>query len=49
MVTVERLASLGVLVAPGMFYGEGGGSSVRIALTATDERIAAAARRLARH
>ncbi|UVY83414.1 succinyldiaminopimelate transaminase [Brachybacterium sp. NBEC-018] len=46
MVTVERLADAGVLVAPGMFYGEGGGSTVRVALTATDERIAAAAGRL---
>ncbi|MEE1649268.1 succinyldiaminopimelate transaminase [Brachybacterium sp. J144] len=48
MASVERLASAGVLVAPGMFYGEGGGTFVRIALTATDERIAAAAQRLAR-
>ncbi|MGO2721010.1 MAG: aminotransferase class I/II-fold pyridoxal phosphate-dependent enzyme, partial [Brachybacterium tyrofermentans] len=46
MTSVERLADLGVLVAPGMFYGEGGANSVRVALTATDERISAAARRL---
>jgi succinyldiaminopimelate transaminase len=45
--TVDRLAERGVLVAPGTFYGPGGASHVRIALTATDERIAAAAARLA--
>lgn len=48
MSSVDRLADLGVLVAPGMFYGEGGARFVRVALTATDERIAAAARRLRR-
>ena len=46
-VTVERLADLGILVAPGDFYGRAGYEHVRIALTATDERVAAAARRLA--
>ena len=49
LTTVERLAGLGVLVAPGMFYGEDGGAFVRVALTATDERIAAAAQRLVRY
>ena len=44
--TVERLAERGILVAPGTFYGPGGRQHVRLALTATDERIAAAARRL---
>jgi succinyldiaminopimelate transaminase len=44
--TVGRLAGLGILAAPGDFYGSAGGRHVRIALTATDERIAAAARRL---
>ena len=44
---VER-PTLPPLVAPGMFYGESGGTFVRVALTATDERIAAAARRLTR-
>jgi succinyldiaminopimelate transaminase len=44
--TVERLADLGLLVAPGDFYGPAGANYVRIALTATDERIEAAARRL---
>ena len=46
--TVRRLAAQGVLVAPGEFYGPAGERHVRVALTATDERIATAARRLAR-
>jgi aspartate/methionine/tyrosine aminotransferase len=41
------LASVGILVAPGEFYGPAGRQHVRIALTATDERIDAAVRRLA--
>jgi succinyldiaminopimelate transaminase len=45
--TVEALAALGILVAPGDFYGPTGGSHVRIALTATDEGCAAVERRLA--
>jgi succinyldiaminopimelate transaminase len=44
--TVDWLAQRGILVAPGTFYGPGGGRHVRVALTATDERIAAAAARL---
>ncbi|GAB3670750.1 succinyldiaminopimelate transaminase [Saccharopolyspora tripterygii] len=44
--TVEWLAQRGILVAPGTFYGPGGSHHVRIALTATDERISAAAKRL---
>ena len=44
---VSELADLGILVAPGSFYGAGGGRHVRISLTATDERIAAAVERLA--
>jgi succinyldiaminopimelate transaminase len=44
--TVDVLADLGILVAPGEFYGAAGGSHVRIALTATDERVAAAVARL---
>ena len=44
--SLDHLAGLGILVAPGDFYGEAGRQFVRIALTATDERIAAAARRL---
>lgn len=44
--TVDRLAERGVLVAPGSFYGPDGDRHVRVALTATDERVAAAAARL---
>ena len=39
-------AERGILVAPGEFYGPRGAKHVRIALTATDERIAAAVSRL---
>ncbi|WP_172383506.1 bifunctional succinyldiaminopimelate transaminase/glutamate-prephenate aminotransferase [Streptomyces sp. MNP-20] len=45
--TVAHLASLGILVAPGDFYGEAGARFVRVAMTATDERVAAAVSRLA--
>ncbi len=44
--TVDWLADRGILVAPGEFYGPDGAHHVRIALTATDERIDAAAARL---
>lgn len=44
--TVSWLADRGILVAPGEFYGAGGAEHVRIALTATDERVAEAVRRL---
>lgn len=44
--TVAWLADRGILVAPGTFYGPAGARHVRIALTATDERIDAAAERL---
>lgn len=44
---VAELADLGILVAPGSFYGAAGARHVRVALTATDERIDAAAQRLA--
>ncbi|QDQ13503.1 bifunctional succinyldiaminopimelate transaminase/glutamate-prephenate aminotransferase [Streptomyces spectabilis] len=44
--TVAHLASLGILVAPGDFYGEAGDRFVRVAMTATDERVAAAVARL---
>jgi succinyldiaminopimelate transaminase len=46
--TVRDLAAQGVLVAPGEFYGPAGARHVRVALTASDERIAAAAGRLRR-
>jgi succinyldiaminopimelate transaminase len=45
--SVDWLAGHGILVAPGSFYGSTGGRHVRVALTATDERVAAAAARLA--
>ena len=45
--TVKWLAERGILVAPGEFYGPAGAQYVRVALTATDERIAAAVARLA--
>ncbi|MFI5802426.1 succinyldiaminopimelate transaminase [Streptomyces sp. NPDC051561] len=44
--TVAHLAELGILVAPGDFYGEAGAEYVRVAFTATDERVAAAVARL---
>ena len=43
---VAELSRAGILVAPGTFYGPGGRHHVRIALTAPDDRIDAAARRL---
>ena len=43
---VAEMAELGILVAPGSFYGSAGGRHVRIALTATDEAIDAAVQRL---
>jgi succinyldiaminopimelate transaminase len=46
LATVEWCAARGILVTPGDFYGEAGDKHVRIALTATDEQIAQAARRL---
>lgn len=45
--SVDWLAQRGILAAPGTFYGPVGGQHVRLALTATDERVAAAADRLA--
>lgn len=44
--SVSWLAARGILVAPGDFYGPGGAQHVRVALTASDERIAAAVHRL---
>lgn len=44
--TLSWLADRGILVAPGEFYGPRGANYVRMALTATDERIDAAAARL---
>ena len=44
--SVSQLADLGILVAPGGFYGESGTNHIRVALTATDEQIAEAAARI---
>ncbi len=44
--TVAALARLGILVAPGSFYGAAGARHVRVALTATDERVDEAVARL---
>lgn len=41
MDTVAWLAEKGILVAPGDFYGPAGQQYVRVAMTATDERVAA--------
>jgi succinyldiaminopimelate transaminase len=45
--TTRQLAERGILVAPGEFYGPAGARHVRVGLTATDERVAAAVERLA--
>jgi succinyldiaminopimelate transaminase len=45
--SVAALAEAGILVAPGEFYGAAGARHVRVALTATDERVRSAADRLA--
>lgn len=45
--TVALLADVGILCAPGDFYGVAGANHVRMALTASDERIAAVSTRLA--
>ena len=44
--SIGRLADLGILAGPGHFYGPHFPQHVRLSLTATDERIAAAAERL---
>ncbi|MGD8167818.1 succinyldiaminopimelate transaminase [Herbiconiux sp. P16] len=44
--TIAALASRGILAGPGHFYGDHYPQHVRFSLTATDERIAAAAARL---
>ena len=45
--SVTWLAERGILVAPGSFYGAAGARHVRVAFTATDERVDAAVTRLA--
>ncbi len=47
MQSVAWFAQRGVLVAPGDFYGARGTRHVRVALTASDERVNAAATRIA--
>jgi succinyldiaminopimelate transaminase len=44
--SIGRLADLGILAGPGHFYGSHFPQHVRFSLTATDERVAAAAARL---
>ncbi|GAB2574897.1 succinyldiaminopimelate transaminase [Kribbella endophytica] len=44
--SVAALSELGILVAPGAFYGTAGERNIRVALTGTDERIDAAVKRL---
>ena len=44
--SLDRLAGLGILAGPGHFYGPHFPQHIRLALTASDERIAAGARRL---
>jgi succinyldiaminopimelate transaminase len=46
MDTVRWCSELGILVTPGDFYGTAGVRHVRVAFTATDERVTAAASRL---
>ena len=46
MATLEWLAGLGIMAGPGFIYGPEGQQHVRLALTAPDERIRAAAERL---
>jgi succinyldiaminopimelate transaminase len=45
--SVGALADDGIVVAPGTFYGSEGARHIRVALTASDERIDAAVSRLA--
>jgi succinyldiaminopimelate transaminase len=44
--SIADLARQGILAAPGSFYGSAGDQHIRVALTATDERVAAAVARL---
>jgi len=44
--SVALLAGAGILAAPGDFYGPAGHAHIRVALTATDERVDAAVSRL---
>jgi succinyldiaminopimelate transaminase len=44
--SIDKLAGLGIIAGPGVFYGDFYPQHVRLSLTETDERIAEAARRL---
>jgi aspartate/methionine/tyrosine aminotransferase len=44
--SARMLAEAGILISPGELYGAAGAQHIRVALTATDERVAAAAARL---
>lgn len=44
--SIDKLAGLGIIAGPGIFYGDFYPQHVRLSLTETDERIAEAARRL---
>lgn len=46
MDSVNWLAQRGILVAPGTFYGPTGASHIRVAITATDERVDSVVSRL---
>jgi aspartate/methionine/tyrosine aminotransferase len=48
MKSVDWLAGRGILAAPGTFYGPAGAQHIRVALTASDERIDSAVARLSR-
>ena len=48
MDSVNWLARRGILVAPGTFYGPTGSQHIRVAFTATDERVDSAVARLTR-
>ncbi len=45
-VTVDRMAQLGIVVVPGIFYGESSNQHVRFSITATDDKISEGALRL---
>ena len=44
--SIDKLAGLGIIAGPGVFYGDFYPQHVRLSLTESDERIAEAARRL---
>ena len=44
--SIDKLAALGIIAGPGVFYGDFYPQHVRLSLTASDEHIAEAARRL---